>query len=205
MAYPNYAPQPGQCNLVVPVVGPGTRRFRVLEISGLRAVLDTSDGFQAEERVNVDLELEEGPCLELSGIVVDTTPVTLQWVHSLGRDAGWLDRVLGFLRPKVAEPQETERGQAGGEDSNRETHVALLERKIRRLARSLDRAAVERDRACMRMRQLEQKGFVLPGRAPCTGIDNDDPRREQKLALLRELVAENRFLRKATAESHARS
>jgi hypothetical protein len=72
--------------------------------------------------------------------------------------------------------------------------IELLERKISRLARSLEETERERDRAERRASALESAGGglrnVLRG-----GIDEDDPDKEKKLNLLKEIFQLNKTLR----------
>ena len=80
--------------------------------------------------------------------------------------------------------------------------IALLEKKISRLAGNLDEAERQRDEA----RQLAQALEANSGSGPVdveriknkfkTGLDGDDPRKAAKLAAMKELMEANRELRR---------
>ena len=74
--------------------------------------------------------------------------------------------------------------------------IDLLERKVSRLARALEGTEKERDEARQRAHDLETKGVVVQGRNVMEpGLDEGDPFKGEKLALLRELVLDNQSLR----------
>lgn len=77
--------------------------------------------------------------------------------------------------------------------------IALLEKKVARLAHSLDSTEKERDEARQIAEAMEKHGISAAEvkNKYKIGLDGDDPNRERKLALMRELVEQNRELRKA--------
>jgi hypothetical protein len=77
--------------------------------------------------------------------------------------------------------------------------IALLEKKIERLATSLESAEEERDRAQRRAQALEASGG-LPLRSIMTaGLDQGDPDRDLKLVLLKEIFEINKEIREELA------
>ena len=80
----------------------------------------------------------------------------------------------------------------------REAHsdsIDLLERKVKRLARTLEEAQRERDRARRRASALEANSNVAFGNIMTAGLDDGDPDYEMKMNLLVEIVEHNRTLR----------
>lgn len=79
--------------------------------------------------------------------------------------------------------------------------VALLERKIERLAKTLEKAEGDRDRERRRAEILERAtagpGFTLT-RDP--GILDEDPKKERKLQLMKEIFLANKEMRRALEE-----
>lgn len=77
--------------------------------------------------------------------------------------------------------------------------IALLEKKVARLAHSLDSTEKERDEARQIAEAMEKHGISAAEvkNKYKIGISGDDPNRERKLALMRELMEQNRELRKA--------
>ena len=72
--------------------------------------------------------------------------------------------------------------------------IELLERKIGRLSKSLEDTQRERDTAAERARLLEASGGSL-GNVFQAGMAADDPNKDKKLGLLKDLVADNRAVR----------
>jgi hypothetical protein len=77
--------------------------------------------------------------------------------------------------------------------------IALLEKKVARLAHSLDSTEKERDEARQIAEAMEKHGISAAEvkNKYRIGLDGEDPNRERKLALMRELVEQNRELRKS--------
>lgn len=77
--------------------------------------------------------------------------------------------------------------------------IALLEKKVARLAHSLDSTEKERDEARQIAEAMEKHGISAAEvkNKYKIGISGDDPNRERKLALMRELMEQNRELRRA--------
>ena len=96
--------------------------------------------------------------------------------------------LLDAEREKIAEQARQAQSKA----------IALLEKKVARLAGSLDQTEKERDRAQRRAQALEAQGGAVSG-APSidTGLKDDDPDKERKLSLLKEIFAQNQAIRDA--------
>lgn len=77
--------------------------------------------------------------------------------------------------------------------------IALLEKKVARLAHSLDSTEKERDEARQIAEAMEKNGLSIAEvkNKYRIGLASDDPNRERKLALMRELMEQNRELRRA--------
>ncbi len=98
-------------------------------------------------------------------------------------------RLLDDERQKILE-------QAQEAQSDR---IALLEKKVQRLADSLQGAEAERDEARRRAQALEASGLIPLKNIVSGGIGSGDPNRERKMTLLKEIVRENRDMRTAMA------
>jgi len=75
--------------------------------------------------------------------------------------------------------------------------ISLLEKKVSRLANSLLSAESERDRARRLAKDLEAKGGMLlsSGNIYTAGLDEEDPNKERKLDLLKEIIRFNKEMR----------
>ncbi|MEC9477212.1 MAG: hypothetical protein VX764_09255 [Planctomycetota bacterium] len=85
------------------------------------------------------------------------------------------------------------------EENARSTNIDLLERKIQRLARSLDDARVDRDQAMETVRRTESRDQLSPSPnayQPIKPSSDDGQDTSRRRALLLDLVQENRELRK---------
>lgn len=95
-------------------------------------------------------------------------------------------RLLDDEREKIAEQARLAQSDT----------IELLERKVRRLADSLEETRVERDRAKKHALALEEAqggGFVTNHYK--VGLEEDDPERVAKLGLLKQLMEDNQELR----------
>ena len=81
------------------------------------------------------------------------------------------------------------------------SNIELLERKVNRLARSLDDTAKERDSAQKRARALESTGGVGLRNVMTAGIEDDDPAKSKKLGLLKDIFHQNKEMRAHRARS----
>jgi hypothetical protein len=88
--------------------------------------------------------------------------------------------------------RERIRDQAEQAQSDR---IALLEKKVQRLATSLSSAEKERDKAQKRAQILEKSGVGPLRNVMDAGLDDEDPDRERKLELLREIFEFNKQVR----------
>ncbi len=95
-------------------------------------------------------------------------------------------RLLDDERERIAEQARQAQGST----------IDLLERKVDRLAQTLEETRVERNRAQQRAHALESAaGESFQANVMTAGLDEEDPFRKQKLALLQELVDDNKELR----------
>ncbi len=104
------------------------------------------------------------------------------------------------LREMIAHILDTEREKLKEKElSAHNEKIALLEKKVARLAHSLDSTEKERDEARQIADLMARDGlsYAEVKNKYKIGLDGDDPNRERKLALMRELVEQNRELRKA--------
>ena len=104
------------------------------------------------------------------------------------------------LREMIAHILDTEREKLKEKElSAHNDKIALLEKKVARLAHSLDSTEKERDEARQIADLMARDGlsYAEVKNKYKIGLDGDDPNRERKLALMRELVEQNRELRKA--------
>jgi len=104
------------------------------------------------------------------------------------------------LREMIAHILDTEREKMREKElSAHNDKIALLEKKVARLANSLDSTEKERDEARQIAEAMEKYGISAADvkNKYKIGLDGDDPNRERKMALMKELVEQNRELRKA--------
>lgn len=90
--------------------------------------------------------------------------------------------------------QERERAKEKEQEAQSDA-VSLLERKVSRLASALDETETARARAEKRASILEQHAGSGVANAMLAGLDDDDPDKDQKLALLKSLHDANREVR----------
>ncbi|HVR72693.1 MAG TPA: hypothetical protein VMT52_00100 [Planctomycetota bacterium] len=74
--------------------------------------------------------------------------------------------------------------------------IDLLERKVQRLASTLETAEKERDSAEKRAHALEASGGTSFRNVMTAGLNEGDPERERKLSLLKEIFESNQEIRK---------
>jgi hypothetical protein len=104
------------------------------------------------------------------------------------------------LREMIAGILDSEREKLKEKElSAHNEKIALLEKKVARLAHSLDSTEKERDEARQIADLMARDGlsYTEVKNKYKIGLDGDDPNRERKLALMKELVEQNRELRKA--------
>ena len=102
-----------------------------------------------------------------------------------GKMRGVLSRLLDEERDRIsAKAQETQ-----------SSNIELLERKVRRLARSLDETAKDRDSAQKRAHSLESAGGTGRRNVMRAGLDDDDPGKTRKLGLLKDIFDQNKEMR----------
>ncbi len=100
------------------------------------------------------------------------------------------EMVQGLLdseRAKIAEKAEGAQSEA----------IRLLEKKVSRLAGSLEEATTDRDKAERRAKSLEMAGGKGVASFMDVGLDQEDPDKEKKLALMKHIFDENKAIREA--------
>ena len=98
---------------------------------------------------------------------------------------GMISKLLDTEREKIAEKEREAQGEA----------IHLLERKIKRLADSLDETEAERDKARRQVAAMSEGGGVALRNVMDVGLKDDDPEKEHKLLLLKDIFNENKELR----------
>ena len=104
------------------------------------------------------------------------------------------------LRELIAHILDTEREKMREKElAAHSDKIALLEKKVARLAHSLDSTEKERDEARQLAEVMEKHGISAADAKSKyrIGLDDADANRARKLALMKELVEENRLLRKS--------
>ena len=97
------------------------------------------------------------------------------------------------MRGVVAKLLDGEREKISGKAREAQNdRVDLLERKIARLASNLEETQKERDLARCRARALEDGGAVVFQNVITGGIGDEDPDRDRRLLLMREIFDENK-------------
>lgn len=119
---------------------------------------------------------------------------TIQSGNVSGPLEGEMRRFVGKL---LDDEREKIRDQAQHAQSGR---ISLLESKIHRLATSLQNTAKERDCAQRRARALESSGGLPLGNVLTAGLDEEDPDKGRKLALLKEIFKSNQEIREQLTE-----
>jgi hypothetical protein len=104
-----------------------------------------------------------------------------------------LERDLRSMVSRLLD-DEREKIRAQSEEAQSDK-IALLEKKVERLASSLQSAEKERDVARRRASALESSGVIAFGNVMEAGLDDEDPDRELKLKLLDQIVAFNKEVR----------
>ncbi len=116
----------------------------------------------------------------------------LDWALRTGQVSPQLEEDMrGVVRRLLDDEREKIREQAQQAQSDK---VALLEKKVQRLAASLENAESERDLARHRAQALEASGGPLRN-IMTAGLDGKDPHRERKLGLLKEIFQINKQIR----------
>lgn len=110
------------------------------------------------------------------------------------------EEIEGELRSVVARLLDDERAKISEQAQQAQSEtIALLEKKVGRLAMSLESAEKERERAQRRAHALESSGGIFFGNRMEAGLDEDDPSREKKLSLLKQIFDFNVEVRRELA------
>lgn len=100
-------------------------------------------------------------------------------------------RLLDEEREHIAEQARQAQGEA----------IELLERKVGRLAKSLNDTEQERDRAQRQMAAMHASGGGALSNVMEAGLDDADPDKEHKLELLKDIFKQNKELRESLQAS----
>ncbi|MHC5020251.1 MAG: FHA domain-containing protein [Planctomycetota bacterium] len=106
---------------------------------------------------------------------------------------GMISSLLDNEREKIAEQAKRAQSEA----------IALLEKKVKRLAGGLEEAEAERDRQARRAQALAAQGGKGVASVMDAGLEEDDPDKERKLELLRAVFEQNKALRESLGETVA--
>lgn len=153
---------------------------KLLEEERKRSV--TADQFTVSERGLEEIDVRVKKTLELALAKGGVTPEIEAQLREL------IARVLDSEREKIREK----------ELQAQNAKIALLEKKIGRLSSNLEDAERQRDEARDYANDLAAAGGIV---GPVVnkykvGVRKEDPNRERKLALMKELMEQNRELRK---------
>ncbi|HLU49474.1 MAG TPA: hypothetical protein VK116_15360 [Planctomycetota bacterium] len=119
-------------------------------------------------------------------------------IHA-GKVSGDLENDMrGVIGRLLDDEREKIRAQAEAAQNDK---IALLEKKVARLASNLEATAKERDRARLHAQALEAAGGVVRGNIRLPGLAEDDPDRSRKLDLLKEIFQFNQEVRQEIARS----
>jgi hypothetical protein len=150
------------------------------------------------ERAKAVLEEERARVIENDRFTVSDAGM-MELDDRLGRI---IDRALraGRVAPEIEEEMrkvvarllDDERGKIGDQARGAQSDsIELLERKVERLAQTLEKSQKAREIAEQRAAALEAAGGTGFRSILTAGLHAEDPAREQKLALLREIISEN--------------
>lgn len=154
------------------------RASSVLEEERLRII--SRERFLVSDAGLAELDRHMQHLIDRSLKAGDVDPDTVEEMRSV------VEKLLDREREKITKQAE----QAQGE------RVELLERKVSRLSRSLDETREQRDLARIHAQQAQAGSGGAGPNVYQPGINVKDPLREEKLALLDELIEENFEVRK---------
>ena len=117
-------------------------------------------------------------------------------IDRAARDHGISTDVDTEMRRVVTTLLDEERDKISTKTQKAQSHtIELLERKIQRLANSLETTQHDRDIAQRRAQALEEAGGVGLRNVLTVGLNEEDPRKETKLELLKEIFTQNQAIR----------
>ena len=124
-------------------------------------------------------------------------------LHRAVRNEGVDPELEGEMRGVLSRllDEERDRISAKAQDTQ-SSNIELLERKVSRLAKSLDETAKERDSAQKRALSLESAGGIGLRNVMATGLEDDDPEKARKLGLLKDIFDQNKEMRAHLARSN---
>ena len=118
-------------------------------------------------------------------------------VNRAVRVNGVNDALSDELHTMVSHLLDSERGRIAEQAQLAQSEaIALLEKKVKRLAGNLDSTEKERDLHMRRAAALEESGGGGLRNVMTAGLDAEDPDKDRKLALLKTIFDENKAMRK---------
>lgn len=164
------------------------------QITQLRAELERAQSTLAEERVR---EIEDDQFTVSAAGIVEIEERLGRMIER-GLQSGDVDaQTEEAMRQVVSRLLDDEREKIGERAREAQSDaIGLLERKVQRLSQTLEKSQKAREIAEHRARALEAAGggTALAGVMEA-GLHPDDPTRDAKLALLKEIVKENDTVR----------
>ncbi len=112
-----------------------------------------------------------------------------------GKFAGELESLVGHMLDEERERIAEQAKKAHGDK------LSLLEKKVKRLASTLDETEKERDRAHRHLKAVNVGAGAGLGNVMEAGLDEDDPEKETKLSLLKDIFNQNKEMRDHLKES----
>ena len=140
--------------------------------------------------------VSEGGMLELEQRLGRTLDHAIRSGQPPGAD---LERELRSMVSRLLD-DEREKIRAQAEEAQSDK-IALLEKKVERLASSLQSAEKERDSARRRASALESSGVIAFGNVMEAGLDDEDPDKELKMKLLQQIMDFNKEVRQQLANT----
>jgi len=166
----------------------------------LQEKLEQAQAILEDERRSVvssrQFTVSEGGMLELEQRLGRALDHAIRSGQQPGPD---LERDLRSMVSRLLD-DEREKIRALAEEAQSDK-IALLEKKVERLASSLQSAEKERDSARRRASVLESSGVIAFGNVMDAGLDEEDPDRELKLKLLEQIVTFNKEVRAQLASA----
>lgn len=121
----------------------------------------------------------------------------LEWAMQKGHVSEELEQEMRAVVGRLLDDERQKIREQAEQAQN--DKIQLLEKKVSRLATSLQKAEHDRDHAQRRAQALEASGGVVFQSMFTAGLDEDDPLKERKLSLLKEIVRLNKDMRQELA------
>jgi hypothetical protein len=136
----------------------------------------------------------------MSAASIEDLEKTLKRLIDVAQRDGLSGAVADDINALVANSLNSERQKrADQEEVAKNQSIALLEKKVKRLAASLEDAERDRDHSQRKVAYLEASGGGAIAGQKVFGMEDEDPDRERKLDLLKGIFRENQEMRQAIA------